>query len=155
MKQMKKVLAIFFSFVMLAACLAFAGCESKEKTVLNTTLDESSASIVVITVTKTNEEKSLFDAMQAWKEEGALDFTYSTSEYGAYLLSVNGREPDAEKNEFWAIYTSLTTYKDTVYSSTEYGSYEYEGSTLGSASYGVSGLPLVEGCVYVLTIGTY
>ncbi|MBO4989597.1 MAG: hypothetical protein J6D37_04620 [Clostridia bacterium] len=167
MKRMRGRLAVLLSLVTLAACTTFAGCntvpattapqttESAVKTVLGTTLDESTPSIVAITATKTVEGKSLFDAMRAWQAEKELDFTYSDSEFGPYLLSVNGKTPDAEKNEFWAIYTSLTTYQGVSYSSTEYGSYDFGGTLIGSASYGVSGLPLVEGCVYVLTIGTY
>lgn len=98
---------------------------------------------------------SLEDALKELKADGKLDYEGSTSEYGFYLVSINGYIPDASKKEFWAIYTTLGEYKGVSYSSEEFGVYNYENKTCASASYGASGLPLVEGQLYIITISNY
>lgn len=117
------------------------------------TLLESSETLVVIQANTTS--GSMQDAMSKFKEAGKLTYEGSESEYGFYLTSVNGYTPDASKNEFWAVYTTLGEYKGVTYSSAEYGTYDYQGTSCASASYGISGLPMVEGYLYILTISTY
>ena len=72
----------------------------------------------------------------------------SESEYGFYLTSLNGRE--ATDEYYWAVYTTLGILDGVEYSNAAWGTWEYGGETLASASYGVSGLPLVEGELYAL-----
>lgn len=98
---------------------------------------------------------SLEDALNALKDSNALDFTGSQSEYGLYIESVNGRTADADKNEYWAVYTTLTEIDGVSYSSAEYGTYDYDGTECASASFGASGLPMVEGNLYALVLATY
>lgn len=98
---------------------------------------------------------SLEDALKELKSDGKIDYESSTSEYGAFLNSINGYVPDASKNEFCAIYTTLGEYEGVSYSNVEFGVYEYDGKTCASASYGISGIPLVDGEIYVITISTY
>lgn len=100
-------------------------------------------------------EGSLEDALNALKDSNALDFTGSQSEYGLYIESVNGRTADAAKNEYWAVYTTLTEIDGVSYSSAEYGTYDYNGTQCASASFGASGLPMVEGELYAIVLATY
>lgn len=103
---------------------------------------------VVLSVKAGDETKSLYDALAAFAERGELTMEGSESEYGFYITSVNGTAADAE--HFWAVYTTLGTYQDVSYSDAQYGTWTYEERELASASYGVSGLPLVEGELYAL-----
>ena len=144
-----------FATFIVATITAFAGfvlsaCGNNDA---DATLLESSETLVVIQASTTN--GSMQDAMAKFKEEGKLTYEGSESEYGFYLTSVNGYTPDASKNEFWAVYTTLGEYGGVTYSSAEYGTYDYQGTPCASASYGISGLPMVEGYLYILTISTY
>lgn len=98
---------------------------------------------------------SLEDALKALSDAGELTYDGSESEYGYYLTSVNGREADASANEYWAIYTTLGVYDGVEYSNPEYGTYNYMLTPCSSASYGVSGLPMVEGELYVIVLESY
>ena len=144
-----------FATFIVATITAFAGfvlsaCGNNDA---DATLLESSETLVVIQANTTN--GSMQDAMAKFKEEGKLTYEGSESEYGFYLTSVNGYTPDASKNEFWAVYTTLGEYGGVTYSSAEYGTYDYQGTPCASASYGISGLPMVEGYLYILTISTH
>ena len=144
-----------FATFIVATITAFAGfvlsaCGNNDA---DATLLESSETLVVIQANTTN--GSMQDAMAKFKEEGKLTYEGSESEYGFYLTSVNGYTPDASKNEFWAVYTTLGEYGGVSYSSAEYGTYDYKDTSCASASYGITGLPMVEGYLYILTISTY
>lgn len=114
---------------------------------------ESSDKLLVIEASAAG--GSLEEAMSALKEAGKLTYEGSEGDYGFYLASVNGYTPDESANEYWAIYTTLGEYEGVEYSNSEYGTYDYGGKTLASASYGVSGIPMVEGEIYVLAVETY
>ena len=114
---------------------------------------ENSQTLVVIEANATG--GSMKDAMAKLKGAGDLDYEGSEGEFGFYLTSVNGYTPNAAKNEFWAVYTTLGEYDGVTYSNVEYGTYEYDGKTLASAAYGISGLPLIKGHLYILTVSTY
>lgn len=114
---------------------------------------EGSDKLVVIEASSTG--GSLEEAMSALKEAGKLTYDGSEGEYGFYINSVNGYTPNAESNEYWAVYTTLGEYEGVEYSTADYGTYDYDGKTLASASYGISGLPLVKGEIYVLVVESY
>ncbi len=100
-------------------------------------------------------EGSLEDALNALKDSKALDFTGSQSEYGLFIEAVNGKTAVADKNEYWAVYTTLTELDGVSYSSAEYGTYDYDGTECASASFGASGLPMVDGELYAIVLATY
>ena len=142
------LLAIFF-----LVTLTFTACNDNDAASAGAALLEGSDKLVVI---EANENGgSLEAAMSALKEAGTLAYEGSEGDYGFYLVSVNGYTPDSENNEYWAVYTTLGEYEGVEYSNSEYGTYEYGGKTLASASYGVSGLPLVKGEIYVLVVESY
>ena len=150
MKKFKWFAATLCAAVLALASLSLFGCG---ETVDGVKLVESSEKVVVIEATAT--KGSLLDAMNALESAEELKFETSGSGDMTMIVSVNGYAPDSSKNEFWAIYTSLTELDGVVYSNAEYGTYEYGGKTLGSASFGCAGLPLVEGETYLLAISTY
>lgn len=150
MKNTLKLAALFAAAIAAFAGLIFSACTDNDADVA---LLESSETLVVIQAEATS--GSMQDAMAKLKEAGQITYEGSESEYGFYLTSVNGYTPDASKNEFWAVYTTLGEYEGVSYSSAEYGTYNYKGTSCASASYGISGLPMVEGYLYILTISTY
>ena len=140
------ILAIFFLITMtLTACTSNASTGAFS-------LDISDK-LVAIKASETG--GSLEEAMSELKKMGMLKYEGSESEYGFYLTSVNGYTPNSENNEYWAIYTTLGEYEGVEYSNSEFGTYDYEGKTCSSASYGISGIPVVEGEIYVITIASY
>ena len=149
MKKFAKIISVIIA--VLTVTLVFASCGEESSSAAE--LLESSDKLVVIEAKETG--GSLLDALNSLKEDGSLTFDGEDSEYGFYLNSVNGYTPDASANEFWAIYTTLGEYEGVAYSSAEYGTYDYNGKTCASASYGVSGLVMVEGEIYVLAVESY
>lgn len=108
----------------------------------------SDETCVVIEVLAGDNTKSLYDALSVLQKDGSLTFGGSESQYGFYLTSMNGTE--ATDEYYWAVYTTLESLDETVYSSASFGTLEYEDKTLALASYGVSGLPLAEGELYAI-----
>ena len=126
-----------------AGCAAGTGVGGAEVKLL--ACDETCA---VAEATAGDSTKSFYDALAAFEEAGELTIGGSESEFGFYLTSFNGKE--ATDEYFWGVYTTLGTWEGVSYSDASYGTWEYGGRTLASASYGVSGLPLVEGELYAL-----
>lgn len=149
MKKPAKVLSVILAVIL--AALSLASCGEGSST--GAKLLKSSDKLVVIEAEATG--GSLLDALNALKEEGGLSFEGEDGDYGYYITSVNGYTPDASANEYWAIYTTLGEYEGVSYSNAEYGTYDYEGTVCASASYGVSGLIMVKGETYVLTVESY
>lgn len=148
--KIKKFFAIPCALVLLLlGCLTACG----EEKAVKATLLNGEGDLIVLRADETDTGKSVFDALQAFAQEEKISFTYDVGDYGAMITSVNGVTL-AQTNEFWAVYTSLETYEGVSYSSTQFGTYEYGGQTIGSASYGVSYLPLVAGEIYVITVGS-
>lgn len=106
----------------------------------------------VLIIEATADGGSLEQAMKALSDAGKLTYGGSESEYGFYLTSVNGKEADSSANEYWAVYTTLGEYDGVLYSNAEYGTYEYDGKTCASASYGISGLVMSSGEIYVIVL---
>ncbi len=109
----------------------------------------------LLVIEATADGGSLEDALNALSDAGELTYSGSSGDYGLFLTAVNGREADLSKNEYWALYTTLGELDGVAYSNEEFGSYDYDGRVCASASYGVSGLIMVEGEIYVLTVESY
>lgn len=101
------------------------------------------------------EKSSMYDYMCALKEDGVLSFEGTTSEYGFYITSVMGvtsvtvsSTPTSYTGWDWAVYTTVTMLDGVNYSGDEYTT--IDGVKLYKASYGVSGVPCIEGESYAL-----
>lgn len=154
-----KHMRIFFVAGALAAamlCGALSGCAPNDaggERGFEVQLYESSQTQVLVRVMETEDGKSMYDALVALQADGRLTFDGSESTYGFYITSVNGVA--ATNENYWAVYTTLGTYEGVSYSDATWGTIEHSDAlgntyTLASASYGVSGLPLVEGELYAL-----
>ena len=147
-----KHMRIFFVVGALAAalmCGALIGCAQTADTGdAEFRLVANDETCVVIAADKSDTDRSLYDALAFFATSGEITMDGSESEYGFYLTSLNGRE--ATDEYYWAVYTTLGILDGVEYSNAAWGTWEYGGETLASASYGVSGLPLVEGELYAL-----
>lgn len=147
-----KHMRIFFVAGALAAalmCGALIGCAQATDTGdAEFRLVANDETCVVIAADKSDTDRSLYDALAFFATSGEITMDGSESEYGFYLTSLNGRE--ATDEYYWAVYTTLGILDGVEYSNAAWGTWEYGGETLASASYGVSGLPLVEGELYAL-----
>lgn len=147
-----KHMRIFFVAGALAAalmCGALIGCaQAADKGDAEFRFVANDETCVVIAADKSDADRSLYDALAFFATSGEITMDGSESEYGFYLTSLNGRE--ATDEYYWAVYTTLGILDGVEYSNAAWGTWEYGGETLASASYGVSGLPLVEGELYAL-----
>lgn len=147
-----KHMRIFFVAGALAAtlmCGALIGCaQAADMGDAEFRLVANDETCVVIAADKSDTDRSLYDALAFFATSGEITMDGSESEYGFYLTSLNGRE--ATDEYYWAVYTTLGILDGVEYSNAAWGTWEYGGETLASASYGVSGLPLVEGELYAL-----
>lgn len=149
MKYMKTFFAAAAAAAMFVCGALFAGCDGKAAdSDAEVRLLTSDQTRVVVQATESDETKSLYDGLRALADAGEIAIGGSESEFGFYITSVNGVE--ATDDHYWAVYTTLGTLDGTSYSDAQWGTWEYEGNTLASASYGVSGLPLVTGEYYAL-----
>ena len=147
MKKKLSILSILL-VVVLALC-AFIACG---KGTAKVTVLESEGEVLVIRADETKEDVSFGDVLQDLKKSGKIQFEAETTEYGLSPISVNGHRITG--NEYWAIYTSLSEYKGVEYSSTGV-SYTHGETVCGYANYGVSGLPMIEGQLYILVLETF
>lgn len=155
---MKHMRTFFVAGTLAAAmlCGALSGCAANDaggERGFEVRLYESSQTQVLVRVMETEDGKSMYDALVALQADGRLTFDGSESTYGFYITSVNGVA--ATNENYWAVYTTLGTYEGVSYSDATWGTIEHSDAlgntyTLASASYGVSGLPLVEGELYAL-----
>ena len=155
---MKHMRTFFVAGTLAAAmlCGALSGCAPNDAggdRGFEVRLYESSQTQVLVRVMETEDGKSMYDALVALQADGRLTFDGSESTYGFYITSVNGIA--ATNENYWVVYTTLGTYEGVSYSDATWGTIEHSDApgntyTLASASYGVSGLPLVEGELYAL-----
>ena len=153
---MKHMRTYFVAGTLAAAmlCGALIGCAQAADTGdAEFRLVANDETCVVIAADKSDTDRSLYDALAFFATSGEITMDGSESEYGFYLTSLNGVA--ATNENYWAVYTTLGTYEGVSYSDATWGTIEHSDAlgntyTLASASYGVSGLPLVEGELYAL-----
>lgn len=146
----KKLSIVSILLVLILALCSFAACANGTAKV---TVLESEGELLVIRADETKEDVSFGDVLLDLKKSGKIQFEADTTEYGLSPISVNGHRITG--NEYWAVYTSLSNYKGVEYSSTEYGSYTHDEIVCGYANYGVSGLPIIKGNLYILVLETW
>jgi hypothetical protein len=102
-------------------------------------------------VLKEDDSYSLYDYMCALYKKKQLAFDGYTGSYGYYITQVNGvaEQTNATNGYYWAVYISFTTLDDVSYASSD-TTHDYGGATLYYASYGIDGIPYVNGATYGL-----
>ena len=96
----------FFLTVWLAVLTAFAfvSCESSGEA--NAEVLESTQSVLIISVSETDGNATLYDVMKELRADGKIDFKSESSTYGESLLSVNGVDNPPDWSWYWASYTT-------------------------------------------------
>ncbi|MDE7182463.1 MAG: hypothetical protein K2O41_05490 [Clostridia bacterium] len=158
---MKKLFATLLAVCSVIAVCAFAGCKDGNENVKRTQIDDQTSVIFTASndVLTLDENTTVKDYLDALKAKGELSFEGSDSDYGFFLTSFDGKENQVISTSpyegySWMIYIDFTTLDGTIYA-TDYSVCEYEGKTLYSASYGVSGIPCVEGHTYAFVYEYY
>lgn len=142
----KKLSIVSILLVLILALCAFAACG---KGTAKVTVLENEEELLVIRADETKEDVSLENVLQNLKKSGKIQYEISNG----MITSINGHT--ATGNEYWFIYTSLKTYKGVSYSDMTWGTYTYDGTDYASAAFGVDGLPMIKGNLYILALGTF
>ena len=144
MKKLTKLLALF---LVLVSVFAFTACDNPKS-------DEVENVIITIDAQKyeITETTTLNDYMNYLEIDGELSFTTSSSTYGLFITSVNGVKNGVGSNPCWMIYTDDANYVDT----SDWATSITEGEkTYVSATMGISGIIVSDGCTYVLSYQTF
>ena len=106
---------------------------------------------------------SVKDYMDALAKKGWLSYEGSDGSYGYYITSVMGQNEkilsssaNSSEGYAWNLYLDFKTLEgdDAIYA-TDYSPKEVDGNTYYAASYGISGVPCVQGHTYVLSYDYY
>ena len=128
----------------LIAALMFVGCGKNQADPVIILVDHEEYAF--------SDETTLYDYMLMLKDDGKIDFTCSEGAYGAFITSVNGVENGIAGNPCWMIYTDDPEYVDNSEWGTEI---QADGKTFRSATAGISGIKITDGCRYVLFLTAF
>ena len=112
------------------------------------------ASSSVMTMTETSSVKQYLDVL---KENGDIAFNGYGSNNDFFITEINGKAGEvvestanSYKGYDWMFYIDFTTLTgDEALYGSDYSTVEYEGKTMYSANYGVTGIPCIEGHTYL------
>lgn len=83
-------------------------------------------------------------------DNGYLTYSANKSFQGLFITGIDNVSQDEENGKYFLIYNN-----DEENSNKSYGEYSYNDTILGSASSGISDLPVKDGCIYAFVYGTY
>jgi hypothetical protein len=116
--------------------------------------------LLIFKAQKTDGEHSVYDALVTLQSEEKITFDGYTGDYGFTPTEINGTKAADDWSTYWGVYTTLDAYDGETYATEGYNdyltgeyvdaTYTYEGVKYLYASYGVSGLPVIEGYSYAL-----
>ena len=164
---MKKLLTLLLVICATVAALSFAGCDKggdnsgkSGEVVLGVQNVAFTAKGDIITL---NDTTSVKDYMDALKANGELVFDGNDGSYGYYITSFYATEEKiisstatSSEGYSWSVYIDFITLEgDEATYASDYKTYDFGGKTLYSASYGVSGIPCVEGHTYAFVYEYY
>ena len=148
-KQQKILIVVAIVALLVVSCFAFAACGKKyvqqKDTAVYFTVDKDVMANV--------DGKTLQDYMDALVKKDQLTYSGDSTAYGLMINTVNDIKADANKGEYWFIYSD-----DEENTTTEWApAIEFEGKTYKSTTLGASSLPIKIGCTYVLmmSVSTY
>lgn len=156
----KKLLAILTALCAIVAVCAFSGCAEDNRDGVSGEIDQGYSICYAFTASSAvlamSDSTSMKDYMDALASKGSLAFEGYNSDYGFFVTSVLGvgSVTVSSTDSFyagysWMVYTTLTTLDGVTYSD-DSAIFTYNGIPMYLASYGVSGLPCVEGKSYAL-----
>ena len=153
---MKRKIINFVTFMlaMITLAIAFVACTNGGET--KAKLESATETQIVMLIEETDGKANAFDALKSLRDQDLLSFDYTTSQYGSYITSINGKAEavtestaNSSKGYSWMLYTSdmSNAYEsDTI----------TVGDTIcGSAAMGASTLKVKEGAFYVWVYKEY
>ncbi len=155
-EKMKTTICKIMAFALtIALVLSLASCFGG--------VDESGKCTVVISDGERYEEYAvelgqvegddgLMAVLRYLNEKEGIYLNATDGQYGVMLWGVGECVPDMSAREYIKIFTSNEADFDT---STMFELTEYEGTRLGTAGVGASSMTVTDGCVFLITIGTY
>jgi len=156
MKEMKRISALTLALAMMflfAACSGTLG-ERGDVSVVIENRDGSYTVYKAYLEDVANKKEGVFGVIEHLmsRENNPLTADIVDSSYGAYVNSIGSLIPDASKNEYISLYTSLEkdfgtdSYVKTI---------EYEGVTLKTSGVGFTSMSAEEGTVILCRIESY
>ena len=153
---MKKILSLILAVAMMLLLVACGG-EVGEEGDVSLVVENRDGSYDVYKVyleDVTNKEEGVYGVVEfiMQREENPITADIVDSSYGAYVNSIGSLTPDASKNEYVCLYTSLEK---------DFGTWDgvksvvYEGVTLKEAGVGLSSMSIEKGTVVLFRIETY
>lgn len=166
MKRTKRLLTWILAVVLIVVCAALVACVDKPQAEQLTELTlpklNSDQMAVIIkngdkdytsyTVTLTEDMKTGEDVIRYLIDEAGLSVTWTDSEYGKYIDSIGGAKPDASKNEYVNVLTSVAEDKGSW---AGVKTYEVNGVTLVAAAVGISQMSVEAGAVIYFETDVY
>ena len=153
---MKKILSLILAVAMMLLLVACGG-EVGEEGDVSLVVENRDGSYDVYKVyleDVTNKEEGVYGVVEfiMQREENPITADIVDSSYGAYVNSIGSLTPDASKNEYVCLYTSLEK---------DFGTWDgvksvvYEGVTLKEAGVGLTSMSIEKGTVVLFRIETY
>lgn len=153
---MKKILSLILAVAMMLLLVA-CGAEVGEEGDVSLVVENRDGSYDVYKVyleDVTNKEEGVYGVVEfiMQRKENPITADIVDSSYGAYVNSIGSLTPDASKNEYVCLYTSLEK---------DFGTWDgvksvvYEGVTLKEAGVGLSSMSIEKGTVVLFRIETY
>jgi hypothetical protein len=152
---MKRKMANLVTLILTVALsvLSFAACNGGETKAKLVSADETQ---IVMTIEETDGNATAFDALKSLRDQDLISFDYTTSQYGTYITSINGKAEvltestaNSSKGSSWMLYTS------DMENAYESDTITVDGTVCGSAAKGASSLQVKEGALYVWVYKAY
>lgn len=155
-KSLLRVFATLFLFAFtLSVLVACGGMVPLDVDKIAIKIADGKAEVILLDANGKTEEiykgeisgDNLAEFLRSLNAKGVLEVKSSTSGYGEYFTSVGTLSQDDDNGVYLYFYTNLDDYKDfTDYALTV----DYDGTTLTSAFYSASDLPLSDGAIYLI-----
>lgn len=150
----KIVNLVTLMLAVLAAMLACVSCQKGGET--KAKLLSATETQIVMQIEETDGNANAFDALKSLRNQDLLSFDYTTSQYGAYITSINGKAETVTESTA----NSSSGYSWMLYTSDMENAYESDTITVGeivcgSAARGASLLQVKENALYVWVYKEY
>ena len=148
------MLAIITSMLVFVSCdnilMTDKGGTTKAK------LESTSETQIVMLIEETDGNANAFDALKSLRDQDLISFDYTTSQYGSYITSINGKAEAVTESTA----NSSKGYSWMLYTSDMENAYESDTITVGDkvcggSAMGASTLTVKEGELYVWVYKEY
>lgn len=143
-----------FMLAMITLTIAFVACISGGET--KAKLESVTETQIVMLIEETDGKANAFDALKSLRDQDLISFDYTTSQYGSYITSINGKAEavtestaNSSKGYSWMLYTSDM---DNAYES---DTITIGDTVCGSSAMGASSLNVKQGAIYVWVYKEY